>query len=131
MRAYVQAIKAGDEELWLKLYADWIAMGGEGRPLYRPFDPYKNYMNDYTRSRNLLLHKVSHAEPVWESEPRLVMRGDEFDGAPKVEMVDLIMDHIGGAGGANHVFNGIEVHRMWTLQRRDGGPWRITSRNGL
>jgi hypothetical protein len=131
MRAYVQAIKSGDEELWIKLYADWLAMGGEGRPLYRPFDKYTNYMNDYTRSRNLLLHKIVHAEPAWESEPRIVMRGDEFEGAPRVESVDLIMDHIADVGGEHRVVNGTEVNRLWTLQRRDGGPWRITSRNGL
>ena len=27
-------------------------------------------MNDYTRARNLLLHKIEHVEPVWEGEPR-------------------------------------------------------------
>jgi hypothetical protein len=131
MRTYVQATKAGDEELWLKLHADWLAMGGEGRPLYRAFEPYRNHTSDYTRARNLLLHKVMHAEPVWESDPRVVMRGDEFNGAPKVEAVEVIMDHINKFDGETRVFCSIEVKRVWTLQRRDGGPWRITSRNGL
>ena len=131
MRSYVQAIKAGDEKLWLALYADWLAMGGEGRPLYRPYDPYRSYMNDYTRARTLLLHKVEHVEPVWESEPRIVMRGDEFDGAPKIEMVDVLMDHVGSFDGEHRVFNSTEVTRLWQLQSRDGGPWRISSRNTL
>ena len=44
---HVQAVKAGDETLWLALYADWVAMGGDGEPpLYRPYDPYTNYTND-------------------------------------------------------------------------------------
>jgi hypothetical protein len=131
MRAYVQATKSGDEKLWLALYADWVAIGGEGRPLYRPFDQYRNYVNDYTRARNLLLHRVEHVEPVWEGEPRAVIRGDEFEDAPKVEMVDVLMDHIGNFEDEHRAFNNLEVTRLWQLQRRDGGPWRISSRNTL
>jgi hypothetical protein len=132
MRAYVQATKAGDEQLWQTLYADWVAMGGgSDRPLYRAFDSYRNYMNDYTRARNLLLHKLVEVEPVWESDPRVVIRGDEFEGAPKVESVEVIMDHFGEADGEYRVVNGTEVTRVWLLQRRDGGPWRISSRNTL
>ena len=37
MRAYVQATKSGDEKLWLALCADWVAIGGRGRPLYASF----------------------------------------------------------------------------------------------
>lgn len=131
MRAYVQAVKTGDEKLWLALYADWVAWSGEGRPYYRPFEPYKNYTSDYTRARNLMLHKVAHVEPVWESEPRVILRGDEFDGAPQVEQVQLIMDHVGQFDDGSHVFCTNELTRVWQLQRRDDGPWRITTRNVL
>lgn len=131
MRAYVQAVKTGDEKLWLALYADWVAWSGEGRPYYRPFDPYKNYTSDYTRARNLMLHKVAHVEPVWESEPLVILKGDEFDGAPKVEQVHLLTDHVGQFDDGNHVFCTNELTRVWQLQRRDGGPWRISSRNVL
>ncbi len=131
MRAYVQAVKTGDEKLWLALYADWVAWSGEGRPYYRPFDPYKNYTSDYTRARNLMLHKVAHVEPVWESEPRVILKGDEFDGAPQVEQVHLLMDHVGQFEDGDHVFCTNELTRVWQLQRRNGGPWRITTRNVL
>lgn len=129
MRAYIAAVKAGDEKSWLESYADWVAMGGEGRPLYRPFDPYRNYMSDYTRARNLMLHKVSHVEPVWESEPRLLF--GELDRVPKVEQVSVLVDHIGPFDDGNYVFCTNELTRLWHLQRRDGGPWRIAARNGL
>lgn len=132
MRAYVQAVKAGDEKLWLALYADWIAMGGGGdRPLFRPYDPYRNYTDDYTRARNLLLHKVSHVEPAWESDPRVVIAGTEFDGAPKVEQASVLMDHIARFDDGDHVFCSSDVNRLWQLQRQNGGPWRICSRNTL
>src|SRR5262249_3704558 len=77
MRSYVAAVKVGDEDGWLAHFAQWTAMGGEGMPLYRPFDPYSNYMQDYTRARDLMLHKVCHAEPVWESDPTPIFRGTE------------------------------------------------------
>jgi hypothetical protein len=131
MRAYVQAVKGGDEPLWLALYADWVAWRGEGRPYYRAFDRYTNAAADYTRARNLMLHKVAHVEPVWESEPAVVLRGDEFDGAPRVEQVHVLVDHIGQFEEGAHVFCTIELTRMWTLQRRNGGPWRLSSRNVL
>ena len=132
MRAYVLATKAGDEKMWLALHADWIAMGGDNeRPLFRPYDPYKNYPSDYTRARNLLLHKVSHVEPAWESDPRVVIAGTEFEGAPKVEQVSVLMDHIAHFDDGDHVFSSSDVNRLWTLQRQNGGPWRISSRNTL
>jgi hypothetical protein len=131
MRAYVKALKLGDEKPWLALYADWAAWSDDTRPYYRPFDPYRNFTSDYTRARNLMLHKVSHVEPVWESDPRIVFRGDEFDGAPKVEQAHVLMDHIGRFDDGDHVFCTIELTRLWALQRRNGGPWRISSRNAL
>lgn len=131
MRAYVQAVKTGDEQLWLALHANWVAWSGDARPYYRPFDSYKNYTSDYTRARNLMLHKVAHVEPVWESEPRVILKGDEFDGAPQVEQMTVLIEHVGQFDDGNHVFSTNELSRVWQLQRRDGGPWRITTRNGL
>jgi hypothetical protein len=70
-------------------------------------------------------------EPVWESEPRVILKGDEFDGAPQVEQVHLLMDHVGQFDDGNHVFCTNELTRVWSLQCRDGGPWRIATRNVL
>lgn len=131
MRASVQALKFGDEALWLALYADWVAWSGYGRPYYRAFAPYKNYLPDYTRARHLMLHKVADVEPVWESEPAVVLRGDEFDGAPTIEQVHVLLDHIGTFEDGTHVFCTNELTRMWVLQRRNRGAWRIPSRNVL
>jgi hypothetical protein len=131
MRACVQAVKFGDEPLWLALYADWVAWSGDGRPYYRAFAPYKNYLPDYTRARHLMLHKVADVEPVWESEPAAVLRGDEFDGAPTIEQVHVLLDHIGTFEDGAHVFCTNELTRVWVLQRRNRGPWRISSRNVL
>ena len=88
-------------------------------------------MSDYTRARSLMLHKVEHVEPAWESDPREILKGDEFDGAPHVEEIHVLMDHTGRFDDGDYVFCTNELTRLWRLQRRDGGPWRITSRNVL
>jgi hypothetical protein len=131
MRACIAALKAGDAGTWRALFCDWTAIGGEGMPLYHPFNPYANAMADYTRALNLVLHKVCHAEPIWESEPRPIIRGDGFAGAPQIDEVTVLMDHIGRFEDGDRVFCITELNRVWSLQRRDGGPWRIASRNVL
>ena len=47
-----------------------------------------------------------------------------------VETIDD-MAPVMGADGEFHAFNGSEVNRLWTLQRRNGGPWRISSRQSI
>jgi hypothetical protein len=131
MRAYIAAIKAGDEKVWVALYADWTAIGGEGLPLYRPYSPYERYEREFTTARNLLLHKFVHAEPVWESDPRLVVAGNEFPGAARIEEVTVMVDHIARYDDGDFVTANLDVHRTWELQRRDGGPWRLYPHNAL
>lgn len=63
--------------------------------------------------------------------PCTVMSGKEFEGAPRVEQVIVEMDPIGFFDGEYRSFKDIEVHRVWTLQRVNGGPWRITSVQGI
>lgn len=131
MRTLVAAVKAGAAEVWKSLYSDWTAVGGDGQPYYRPFNPYNTWDNDWNRARNVILNKVSHAEPIWESDPRDVMTGKEFEGAPRIEEATVEMNHINTFDDGDRVFVDINVRRVWTLQRRDGGPWRISSRNTL
>jgi hypothetical protein len=131
MRAYIHATKFGDEKLWLALYADWMASSDDAQPYYRPLDTYSNYQSAYTQARNLMLHKVAQVEPAWESDVKTIFKGDEFAGAPRVEQATVIVDHINTFDDGSHVFCTNELTRVWILQRRDGGPWRIVSRNTL
>lgn len=48
-----------------------------------------------------------------------------------IEQVLVEVDHVGKFDGKYHAFTDINVHRVWLLQRRDGGPWRIASHQGL
>lgn len=130
-QAMFSALKAGQEQTWRSLFADWLAVDGEPRPLYRPHQPYPLWSEDWTRARDLILNKVSDVRICWEGEPRTLMGGGEFPGAPRVEEVSVEVDHIERFGDEARVFSLVGLHRHWTLQRIDGGPWRIASRHGI
>lgn len=131
MRTLIAAVKAGDSELWRTLFADWVASNSDSQPYYRPFAAYNNWDSDWTRARNIMLNKVVHIEPSWQSDVRTIMTGQEFDGAPHIEEVTVELDHINRFDDGDWVFSSIEVNRVWQLQRRNHGPWRIASRNTL
>jgi hypothetical protein len=41
------------------------------------------------------------------------------------------VEHIGKFPEGYRPVTGVEVKRVWTLQRIDGGPWRITDQRGI
>lgn len=56
---------------------------------------------------------------------RIVHKNDEM-GYPDIDEVDVFVDHYELAGNEKYrTFLDINVRRKWTLQRLDGGPWRI------
>jgi hypothetical protein len=46
-------------------------------------------------------------------------------GPQRVEEVRVRVNHIGRFDGEFRTFAGHNLHRTWTLQRLDKGPWRI------
>lgn len=128
IRTAVAAVKAGNEAVWRELYATWTATAGDGLPYYRPFAPYDTWESDWRRARNVMLNKVCDARPVWTSEPRPIVDHTHFSSAPHIEQVFVEVDHVGRFDDGDRVFSSVDVRRVWTLQRRDGGPWRIASR---
>ena len=76
-----------------------------------------NYMNDYTARATCCCTRSS----MWSrcgKASRARIRGDEFEDAPTVEMVDVVMDHIGNFEGEHRVFNNTEVTRLATAASR-------------
>ena len=49
----------------------------------------------------------------------------------RVEEVRLTVDHVGLFDGEYRAFNDVNTHRDWTMQRVNGGPWRIASEQGI
>jgi len=127
MDAFVAALKGGEERTWKSLFAPWRAENWkEEGVLYYPF--YALQLDDtWVRSRRLILDKVYDARVVYVSDVRPVLTGKEFPKAPVIDEVQVELDHVGRFDGEYRSFNDITVYRVWTLQRRDGGPWRIVS----
>ena len=131
MEAMVNALKRADQAAWNGLFAEWRAVPDSDRPIWYPLYHWNGRDEEWTRSRRLLLDTVLDARVAWVGDVRTVIRGDEAPGLPRIEEVPVELDHIGSFDGETRVFNNISVHRQWTLQRRDGGPWRIASRQSL
>jgi hypothetical protein len=131
--AMVAAVKAGDQRVWNQLFAVWRFIPDQQRPLYYPFDPYTpgTRDEDWIRSQRRLLDTICDVRVVWVDDGRVLQIGGEYPGAPRIEQVAAELEHIGQFGGDFRAFGGSEVNRQWTLQRRDGGPWRITSRQSI
>jgi hypothetical protein len=87
--------------------------------------------DDFERSRANFSRRVWDARVAWVGEPRVITRGDEFPGASRVEEVEAEIEHIGQFDGEYRGFLDVNVHRWWTLQRIDNGPWRIATLQGI
>jgi hypothetical protein len=82
---------------------------------------------DYVIARRVIMSTVYDARVVSASAPKTV-----YDKAgTRVELVDLDVDPIGLFDGEYRSFRSVDVHRRWAMQRVNGGPWKITSDQGL
>lgn len=131
MTAFFSALKLGEEATWKELFATWWAEDWkEEGLLYRPF--YRPKLDDeWIRARRHILASVYDATVVYVGNPKRIAKGTEFAKAPVIDEVLVEVDHVGKFDGEYRAFSDINVHRVWKLQRRDGGPWRITGSSGL
>lgn len=131
MEAWVAALKEGDVALWKALFANWwLTTLADGRPV---FHAWEVQMSDsaWEDSRRRMQDDVYGIVVVWTGEPRDVLTGMEFERAPRIEEVDLEIDHVGSFDGEYRAFSKPFFNRLWQLQRVDGGPWRISSVQGI
>mgnify|MGYP003385979258 CR=1 FL=1 len=132
LEALINALHARDIETWLALFADWQFFRDENEAWYAPYDPYpeNNRDSDWARSRQVVLDHSYALRVVWVDDPR-VFPADPALGLPRIEKVNAEIDHIGRFDDEFRSFNLGLVHRTWTLARRNGGPWRIATFQGI
>ena len=132
LEALINALYARDAETWFALFADWQFFRDNDEVWYNPYDPYpeSNRDSDWAQSRRVVLEHSFALRVVWVDEPR-VFPANPALRLPMVEKVDAEIDHIGRFDSAFHAFNTGMVHRTWTLARRNGGPWRIATFQGI
>jgi hypothetical protein len=132
LEALINALHARDGDTWFALFADWQFFGDSDEIWYNPYDPYpeSNRDSDWAQSRRVVLEHSFALRVAWVDEPR-VFPADPARGLPLIEKVSAEIDHIGRYDGAFNAFNLGLVHRTWTLARRNGGPWRIATFQGI
>jgi hypothetical protein len=134
LAAFFTALKVGSEESWKALFATWEAVRwDDGKVYYTAFKPpsESTLSSEWLRARRLILDRIYDVRVSETGEVEALMDGSEFQGAPKVERVQVVVDHIGLFDGEYRAFSDIDTHRLWPMQRRDGGPWRIAGDWGI
>ena len=127
LETMIHAIKADDLVLWKTLFADWlIRTNPDGSPQVC-YWMQEVRDDDFERSRTSFSGRLFDARVAWVDDVRVVTTGGEYAGAPRVEEVDAELDHVGFFNGDYRSFMDVTVNRFWTLQRINGGPWRIAS----
>jgi hypothetical protein len=132
IEALIESLKRGDEATWSSLFANWYFSRYDDKRFF--FNP--NYYrgaadDDWVRSRRYILDDLYDVEVVAVDPIRVVTTGKELKGVPAIEEVVVEIEHIGKFNGEFRPFLDVRVHRLWTLQRSNGGPWLITSRQGI
>lgn len=133
METFVEAVKLGDDQTYQKLFATWHVSFFWGNRLV--YDDDRRFRSDlvdrmFTQARRLLADKVCDVRVVGVSPPYEVEECRK-QGGPRIEECRLTVDHVGEFGGEYRAFCDVNVNRIWTLQRRNGGPWRIVNRNDI
>lgn len=131
MEALVAALKEGDLATWQGLFADWeVSQLPDGRPVLHSYE-IRFRDSDWEDSRRKILDDVYGIEVVWIGNPRDTTTGHEFERAPHIEEVLVEIDHIGCVQTEYRAFSKPSFNRWWRLQRVDGGPWRISTVQGI
>jgi len=132
MDALIEALKRGDEATWNSLWARWdFSRYDEQRFYFNPSYYAGADGDDWVRSRRLILGDLYDVEVVAVDPIATLSSGKELEGIPAIDQVVVEVEHIGKFDNEYRPFLDLRVHRLWTLQRLNGGPWRITSRQGI
>jgi len=132
METFFGALKLADRALWRSLFASFDCwFSATGMPIISPsYLTHEESM--WGQARRAILDKVYEVRMVWCDEPRTIVTGQEFAGAPRIEETVLDVDHVGRReDGSYRSFTESGLRRRWTLWRRDGGPWRIATQSGI
>ena len=131
LSAFYEALKAGDERRWESLYAPFrVWFLDNGTP--RVDASHENRESNWESARRRILGDVCDVQIVWVDDPVTLSDGTAFAGAPVIEQVTVVVEHVRRADdGSFRAFCASFLRRVWTLQRLSRGPWRITNMEGL
>lgn len=127
LEAMIASLKTGDLTVWKQLFATWqLRRAEDGHPQVR-YHVWDVRENDFEASRRSFATRLFDARVNWVGDVDVITTGEAFAGAPRLEEVEAVIEHVGVADGEYRAFNDVTVRRLWQLQRLNGGPWRIAS----
>jgi hypothetical protein len=132
MEVFFEALKIADQKLWRSLFATFdVWFTGDKRPNISTIG-LSHEESMWSSARAAILKQVYDARVVWSDEPRTIVSGAEFAGAPKIDETTIEVEHVGRReDGSYHAISESGLRRLWTLRRMNDGPWRIATRAGL
>lgn len=133
LEAMVAAIKTADREGYDPLFATWRSWSSDGQAYYdAAYAPHPPSLDEaWQRSRAMITGDVVDVRVAEVGAVRRIVEPDVSVHRPAVDQVRCVVDHVGRFDDGFRTFMTSFVHRTWILQRRDGGPWRITEVQSL
>ncbi|HWO17369.1 MAG TPA: hypothetical protein VNO30_01290 [Kofleriaceae bacterium] len=130
LQLFFASLKRGDQATWTACFATWsVRSYGPGQIYYSPHDPPHPpaLEREWVRAREAILGPVHDVRVVAVDPPELLVTPELCPGAPTVEQVVVEVDHIGLIDGVYRAYANSRLHRVWPLQRRNDGAWRIAT----
>ncbi|WP_148701934.1 hypothetical protein [Candidatus Nitrososphaera evergladensis] len=130
MEEMIRAVKFADDASWKKLFADWRAITyDDGHSILDSSYAPSSYSlsSEWERSRQVIVGMVYDVRVDKVGRIRRIVKSDPKTNLPSVDEVVVFLDHYGLFDGEYRTFLNLNVHRRWTLQRLNEGPWKITS----
>lgn len=134
VEAAISAIKLGRRALWRALFADWrFEHHWNGAISYSPIslDSEADFFYAWDFARKSLSSEVYDLRIVGEGPVTTALAPPEPGGGPTVEECRIEVEHVGRFDGEYRSFRQVGLHRLWPVQRVDGGPWRLAVLQGL
>jgi len=128
VEALYAALKVGAEMTWRSLFTTWHAVRDSAGLRFDPLWSMSvaSLQAEWVRARTVMQEKVFDARVVGTSEIYLLAEKDELPTLPRIEEIEVEIDHIGRFDDEWRSFWEMGLRRIWHLQRLDGGPWRIS-----
>jgi hypothetical protein len=140
LRTFFEYLKLSDFEAWKACFATWKVrewFQADSSYLYVDLDwntvDDRDAMSQWDRGRQHVLDDVYAVEVAQVGPVKVVYDAAQQPaaatgaGPQRVEEVRVRINHIGSIDGDYRTFARYDLHRTWTLQRLDAGPWRVVS----
>lgn len=145
LAVFFRALQVADVDTWRACFATWkVRERFEGRASWTYVDLGWRILSEqeadsvWDAARRRILEEVDAVEVARVRPPLVVHDADAVpagrvdpEAPARVQRVRATINHIGRDGEGWRTFTNGRLHRRWTLERLDEGPWRITDAWGI